>query len=71
MVVPEFYLIGPDDLQIYLNETLYYYLSGFPSKDEIINGQLFKQIVVYDIADDGSQYQPPVITNNYEDDELV
>jgi hypothetical protein len=51
--VPEFYLIGPDDLQIYLNETLYYYLSGFPSKDEIIGGQLFKRIIVYDIVDDG------------------
>jgi hypothetical protein len=65
MVVPEFYLIGPDDLQIYMNETLYYYLSGFPSKDEVIGGQLFKRIVVYDIADDGFQYQPPVITTNY------
>jgi hypothetical protein len=65
LVVPEFYLIGPDDLQIYLNETLYYYLSGFPSKDEIIGGQLFKRIMVYNIADDGFQYQPPVITNNY------
>jgi hypothetical protein len=65
LVVPEFYLSGPDDLQIYFNETLYYYVSGFPSKDVFINGQLYKQIIVYDIADDGFKYQPPVITSNY------
>jgi hypothetical protein len=65
LIVPEFYLIGPDDLQIYFNEQLYYYVSGFPSKDVIIGGQLFKQVIVYDIADDGFQYQPPVKTSNY------
>jgi hypothetical protein len=65
LVVPEFYLIGPDNLQIYFNEQLYYYVSGFPSKDVTISGQLFKQIIVYDIADDGFQYQPPVKTSNY------
>jgi hypothetical protein len=65
LIVPEFYLIGPDDLQIYFNESLYYYVSGFPSKDVIIGGQLFKQTIVYDIADDGFQYQPPVKTSNY------
>jgi hypothetical protein len=48
-----------------MNETLYYYLSGFPSKDEVISGQLFKRIIVYDIVDDGFKYQPPVITTNY------
>jgi hypothetical protein len=48
-----------------MNETLYYYVSGFPSKDVTISGQLFKQIIVYDIADDGFQYQPPVKTSNY------
>jgi hypothetical protein len=65
MIVPEFYLIGPDDLQIYFNETLYYYVSGFPAKDVNIGGQLYKQLIVYDIADDGFQYQPPVSTSNY------
>jgi hypothetical protein len=65
LVVPEFYLIGPDNIQIYVNNQLYYYVSGFPSKDVTIGGQLFKQIIFYDIADDGFQYQPPVKTNNY------
>jgi hypothetical protein len=65
LIVPEFYLSGPDDLEIYFNEQLYYHLSGFPSKDVNMGGQLFKQIIVYDIADDGFQYQPPVITNQY------
>jgi hypothetical protein len=61
LVVPELYLSGPDDLQIYFNETLYYYVSGFPAKDVYISGQLYKQIIVYDIADDGFKYEPPVI----------
>jgi hypothetical protein len=65
LIVPEFYLIGPDDLQIYMNEQLYYYLSGFHSKNAQISSQLYKKIIVYDIADDGFQYQPPVITSNY------
>jgi hypothetical protein len=65
LILPEFYLIGPDDLQIYFNETLYNYVSGFPLKDVMIGGQLYKQIIVYDIADDGFQYQPPVKTSNY------
>jgi hypothetical protein len=65
LIVPEFYLISTNNLQIYFNEALYYYVSGFPSKDVTIGGQLFKQIIVYDIADDGFQYQPPAKTANY------
>jgi hypothetical protein len=30
LIAPEFYLIGTDNIQIYVNETLYYYVSGFP-----------------------------------------
>jgi hypothetical protein len=65
MIVPELYLIGPDDLQICFNEALYYYVSGFPAKAVYIGGQLYKQIIVYDIADDGFKYQPPLITIDY------
>jgi hypothetical protein len=65
MIVPELYLSGPDDLQIYFNETLYYYVSGFPAMDVILNNEVYKQIMVYDIADDGFKYQPPVISANY------
>jgi hypothetical protein len=65
MIVPELYLSGPDDIHIYFNETLYYYVSGFPAMDVILNNEVYKQIMVYDIADDGFKYEPPVITSNY------
>jgi hypothetical protein len=52
--VPELYLSGLDDLQIYMNDQLYYYLSGFSSTNANVNGQLFKNIIAYDISDDDS-----------------
>lgn len=59
LVIPELYIISPDDIQVLMNETLYTYFSGFPASDEIISGKLYKQIRVYDIPDDGLNYQPP------------